>query len=180
MIVAASLVTKSFSMWLIIILFIPLGPYAVRTVSANCLQAVILRNTASSKPEKCCKRNTWRSTIIYMYSGGSRRKWIIPKNVMWTFRRSGFATSIWCNFWISDKNWWSTYPSTFFQHLSKARSFGHVKSHFQLWKEIWWAYFSRELIVCWIVHRYSTFFFLARNSQLLLKIVNMMRFSFYL
>jgi hypothetical protein len=39
MMVAASLVTKSFSKWLITILFIPFGPYAVATVSENSLQA---------------------------------------------------------------------------------------------------------------------------------------------
>lgn len=54
--VAASLVTKSFSIWLIIILFMPFGPYALRTVSANFLQASILRYTASSSPEKCCNK----------------------------------------------------------------------------------------------------------------------------
>ena len=47
-IVRASLVTKSLSKWLITILFIPLGPIEVRTITASCLHASICRRRTRS------------------------------------------------------------------------------------------------------------------------------------
>uniref|UniRef100_A0A6B0U472 Putative secreted protein n=1 Tax=Ixodes ricinus TaxID=34613 RepID=A0A6B0U472_IXORI len=52
-IAAASLVTESFSRWLMTILLSPLGPYAEATLCESWTQASMLRNNASSTPWKC-------------------------------------------------------------------------------------------------------------------------------
>lgn len=51
--VAASFVTKSFSRWLMTILFIPLGPREVRTHEESCFAASMFLKVASSSPLRC-------------------------------------------------------------------------------------------------------------------------------
>ena len=51
--VAESLVMKSFSRWLITILFMPFGPSDVRTTVESCFAASMFLKVASSRPERC-------------------------------------------------------------------------------------------------------------------------------